>query len=312
MQNYQKISGAEIAAVVRSATNFVVAANFDDDMRFKDENLVIDMDSFKKALGENKPAFGIEEKALNQSLTGGFHVFGPEVQKVVDHLDSFLDQIKNPHTNTRLLALCLTGDVATGKTALACHCALRAKFPFVKLISASDLVQYGEHMKCEKINKVFEDAYKSEYSVIIIDDIERLLGFSPVGLRFSTRMLEILQTRCRTAPLPPEKHRRLAVICTATPRVLRDLEIGDTFDRVLEVPLVSQPEEVKYVLKAMDCAISDESELEQISQCFMTDPIGIKKLQNIIYNAKQREPLTYEGFCESMSLFGLEPSFMTN
>jgi hypothetical protein len=45
-------SGAEIAAVVRSATNFVVAANFDDDMRFKDENLVIDMDSFKKALGE--------------------------------------------------------------------------------------------------------------------------------------------------------------------------------------------------------------------------------------------------------------------
>ena len=65
----------------------------------------------------------------------------------------------------------------------------------------------------------------------------------------------------------------------------------------------------------MDCAIADESELEQISQCFMTDPIGIKKLQNIIYNAKQREPLTYQGFCDSMSLFGLEPSLdfnMTN
>ena len=31
--------------------------------------------------------------------------------------------------------------------------------------------------------QVFEDAYKSTYSVIVVDELERLLDFVPIGMR---------------------------------------------------------------------------------------------------------------------------------
>ena len=35
---------------------------------------------------------------------------------------------------------------------------------------------FSESAKCQAIKKVFDDAYKSELSCIVIDDTERLLG----------------------------------------------------------------------------------------------------------------------------------------
>ena len=38
------------------------------------------------------------------------------------------------------------------------------------------MIGFSEGAKCQAVKKVFEDAYKSELSCIVIDDIERLLG----------------------------------------------------------------------------------------------------------------------------------------
>ncbi|CAD5179459.1 unnamed protein product, partial [Musa acuminata subsp. malaccensis] len=38
--------------------------------------------------------------------------------------------------------------------------------------------------KCAQIVKVFEDANKSQLSIIILDDIERLLEYVVIGPRF--------------------------------------------------------------------------------------------------------------------------------
>ncbi len=38
------------------------------------------------------------------------------------------------------------------------------------------MIGFTEGAKCQAIKKVFDDAYKSELSCIMIDDIERLLG----------------------------------------------------------------------------------------------------------------------------------------
>ena len=38
------------------------------------------------------------------------------------------------------------------------------------------MVGYHETAKCQAIKKIFDDAYKSAHSCIILDDIERLLG----------------------------------------------------------------------------------------------------------------------------------------
>ncbi len=79
---------------------------------------------------------------------------------------------------TPLVSLLLHGDPGCGKTALAAHIAKTSDFPFVKVLSPENMIGFNEGAKCSAIKKVFEDAYKSELSCVVIDDIERLLGES--------------------------------------------------------------------------------------------------------------------------------------
>ena len=92
------------------------------------------------------------------------------------------------------------------------------------------------------IVETFEDAYKSEYSIIILDDIERLLGYTPVGSRFSTRVMETLQVLCRK---DPPLGRSICIIATSTKEVIQDLYLEEIFDVVKKVPLVKEPGQIK-------------------------------------------------------------------
>ena len=72
----------------------------------------------------------------------------------------------------------LEGPPNSGKTALAAKIALSSGFPFVKLCSPAQMIGYSESSKCQYIKKIFDDAYKSVESCILVDDIEGLLGES--------------------------------------------------------------------------------------------------------------------------------------
>ena len=87
----------------------------------------------------------------------------------------FIDQVKNSQ-RTPLVSVLLHGPPGSGKTALAATIAMSSEFPFIKLVSPESMVGYTEQAKMNQINKIFNDAYKSPFSVIVIDSIERLLG----------------------------------------------------------------------------------------------------------------------------------------
>ena len=50
--------------------------------------------------------------------------------------------------------------MGSGTTALAATIAIESGFPFVKFISSDNMVGFSEAAKCQKIAKVFDDAYK--------------------------------------------------------------------------------------------------------------------------------------------------------
>lgn len=79
--------------------------------------------------------------------------------------------------------------MGSGKTALAAKIAIDSGFPFVKMISPENFVGDTDLTKVHKIAKIFEDAYKSPLSLIVLDDIERLLEFVHIGPRFSNAVL---------------------------------------------------------------------------------------------------------------------------
>ena len=54
-------------------------------------------------------------------------------------------------------------------------------FPFVKFVSSEDIVGANYQFKLQYIVKAFEDAYKSTQSIVILDDIERLVEYVEIG-----------------------------------------------------------------------------------------------------------------------------------
>jgi vesicle-fusing ATPase len=83
----------------------------------------------------------------------------------------------------------LEGEDGSGKTSLAAWAAKDCEFPYVKIISPENYVGHTENMKINSIVKIFEDAYRSDLSCIILDNIERLIEYVDMGPRFSNSIL---------------------------------------------------------------------------------------------------------------------------
>ncbi len=112
----------------------------------------------------------------------------------------------------------LEGETGSGKSALAAKIALDSGFPYVKMISPEQFVGYTEFAKVQAIHKVFSDAYKSPLSLIVIDDIERLIEFIHIGPRFSNSILQTLLVLIKKRP--PADKKLLIVGTTSMKRIL--------------------------------------------------------------------------------------------
>ena len=146
------------------------------------------MYDFELALNEIKPAFGVNETDLANSIRGGIIEYGDRFNKVYKNCNEFIQEINNSQS-TPLLSILLEGSHGCGKSALAAKLALNSQFPFVKIISPESFVGYSELAKISSIVKIFDDAYKSPLSLIVLDDIERLIEFIHIGPRFSNPIL---------------------------------------------------------------------------------------------------------------------------
>jgi vesicle-fusing ATPase len=99
------------------------------------------MADFEMALNEVKPAFGVDDKTLDNCIREGIYDFGEEFQKVHSTCNDFIKQIQN--SQTPLLTMLLEGANGCGKTALAAHLALNSGFSFVKMITPENYVGYS-------------------------------------------------------------------------------------------------------------------------------------------------------------------------
>jgi len=301
-------SGAEIEGVVRSASSWSYYSKLDASdikgLNKRMESVKVMMEHFEMGLEEVKPEFGVAEDTLSVKLERGFHSYGGDFDDLINTGEQLLKQVRNPNNHTRRLSLLLEGPIGCGKTGVACKLALDANFPFVKFVSAEDMVAFGDQTKALKINQIFQDAYKSEFSIVILDDVERLLGYTPVGSRFSTRVMETLQVLCRK---DPPLGRSICIIATSTSEVIKDLCLAEIFDVVRDVPLVSQPHQIKSVMKSLDCNV-DATNLELISNSF-TREVGIKNLLMIIESAMDAAGvITHKSFIQAMELYGYMPA----
>jgi vesicle-fusing ATPase len=199
----KNFSGAEIGDLIKSASSFAfnrhvkvgTVAGVSDDI----ENMKVNRSDFMKALDEVKPDFGVSEEELENAMTGGIFHFSPYVDNILKDGRLFVDLVRTSKT-TSLLSVLLHGPPGSGKTALAAAIAKESQFPFIKLVSAENMVGFGEMRKIQYLNKVFQDAHKSPQSIIVVDNIERIIGWVPIGPDFSNAVLQVVMVLMNKQP----------------------------------------------------------------------------------------------------------------
>lgn len=88
------------------------------------------------------------------------------------------------------------------------------------------------------MTKIFNEAYKSTKSLIILDNIEELIEYVPTGPDYNNRFMQALIVLVKRIPTNPECH--LLVIATSSNyRALELLDIDKYFAVKLKVPLLT-------------------------------------------------------------------------
>uniref|UniRef100_A0A8C7DW54 Vesicle-fusing ATPase n=1 Tax=Oncorhynchus kisutch TaxID=8019 RepID=A0A8C7DW54_ONCKI len=245
-------SGAELEGLVRAAQSTAMnrhikaSATVEVDLE-KAVNLQVHRDDFLASLDNDiKPAFGTNSEDYASYIMNGIIKWGDPVTAVLDDGELLVQQTKNSD-RTPLVSVLLEGPPNSGKTALAAKIAEESQFPFIKICSPDKMIGHSEIAKCQAIKKIFEDAYKSQLSCVVVDDIERLLDYVPIGPRFSNLVLQALLVLLKK---PPPKGRKLLIIGTTSRKdVLQEMEMLDAFSTTIHIPNISRGEQLVEALE---------------------------------------------------------------
>lgn len=204
---------------------------------------------------------------------------------------------------TPLLSVLLSGPAGCGKTALAAHLAQSSEYPFVRRVSAENLVGRSEFARVEAITKVFQDAYKSPLSLIVLDDLERLMDYVRIGPRFSNIVLQTIFSVLKKQP--PRAGRRLLILATTSdPGFFEDAELFQAFNVKIAVPLLREKAHFKAVLE--DLPGFTAALVEEVSSApGLARGIGIRTLLLVAEMAVQRQnPIQRDTFLECLDQVG--------
>ena len=237
---------------------------------------------FERAMLDVEPKFGAKSTEFKALYRNGFVPYGDSFDHLMHTLERLVEQVRTS-VKTPLMSVLLQGSSAVGKTAIAAKLAVDSGFPFVRMISADEMIGYTESSKCQMIHRVFMDSYKSPLSIIFIDDIERIIDYVPIGPRFSNTVLQTLLVLLKK--IPPDEGRRLLIVgTTSVPHLLEDLGLVQAFGIAQSIPLLDEPSQVVEVLRVA-AHMNDRDAMAVASN--IHKPIGIKQLLMVAEMAKQ-------------------------
>lgn len=289
----KNFSGAELEGLVRAAQSSAMnrhikaSATVEVDLE-KAEKLQVHRHDFLASLvNDIKPAFGTNQEDYASYIMNGIIKWGEAVSQVMEDGELLVQQTMNSD-RTPLVSVLLEGPPNSGKTALAAKISEDSQFPFIKICSPDNMIGHSEIAKCQAIKKIFDDAYKSQLSCIVVDDIERLLDYVPIGPRFSNLVLQALLVLLKKTP---PKGRKLLIIGTTSRKdVLQEMEMLDAFSTTIHIPNISRGEHLVEALELLGSF--QENERAAIAKAVKGQGlwIGIKKLLMLIEMAVQMNP----------------------
>ncbi|GMY37369.1 vesicle-fusing ATPase-like [Fagus crenata] len=277
-------SGAELEGVVKSAVSYALNRQLSLDDLTKpvdEESIKVTMDDFLNALHEIVPAFGASTDDLERCRLNGMVDCGDRNKHIYQRAMLLVEQVK-VSKGSPIVTCLLEGLSGSGKTALAATVGIASDFPYVKIVSAETMIGLHESTKCAQIVKVFEDAYKSPLSIIILDDIERLLEYIAIGPRFSNIISQTLLVLLKR--LPPKGKKLMVIGTTSEVGFLDSIGVCNAFSVTYHLPTL-KTDDAKKVLEQLN-VFADE-DINAAAEAL--DDMPIKKLYMLIEMAAQGE-----------------------
>ncbi|KAF9683574.1 hypothetical protein SADUNF_Sadunf04G0027900 [Salix dunnii] len=286
------LSGAELEGVVKSAVSFALNRQLSLDDLTKpvdEESIKVTMDDFLHAFHEIVPAFGASTDDLERCRLNGMVDCGDRHKHIYQRAMLLVEQVKVSKGSPMVTCL-LEGPSGRQFPSLlhlpfsfaSSTVGIDSDFPYVKIISAETMIGLHESTKCAQIVKVFEDAYKSPLSIIILDDIERLLEYVAIGPRFSNIISQTLLVLLKR--LPPKGKKLLVLGTTSEVSFLDSVGICDAFSVTYHLPTL-KAEDAKKVLEQLN--VFAEDDVSAAAEAL--DDMTIKKLYMLIEMAAQGE-----------------------
>lgn len=216
---------------------------------------------------------------IESYFANGVHSYGPAFENIQLTLRRMVQQVRES-TRTPLLSVILEGAVASGKTAIAAQLAAESNFPFVRMVTPDSMIGMDDSQRCNQLMKIFSDSYRSPLSIIVLDDIERIIEYTPVGHRLMNSVLQTLLILLRKVPTAPS--RLLVVATTSISHLLEDLQLTAAFNVTLHVSLLQTPQEYFSIMKQYTSHVQiPDAKLTAIARVIQK-PIAVKQLLMVL------------------------------
>jgi vesicle-fusing ATPase len=282
IENY---TGAECEAFVSYASKYVLARNIDGtnvSAASQDPtDYILGWADFMKAIDNHDviPAFGNKpDDDLKKYFRHDIIHYGASFDACYGVVSRLLNQVKNS-ANTKISSVLLEGHAYTGKTAIAADLAFNSGFPYIRMVTPDMFIGLSSMDICNKLHTLFTDSYKSKLSIIILDDIERIIGYTAVGPRFDVNVLQTLMVMIRKPPTDPECS-LFVMATTSISHELEDLGLVNAFSVSQHISQLQQSDEICMVLEKISASGGHAITKEEIADIgsAITSPIGIKQL----------------------------------
>jgi len=295
----RNFSGSEIEGLVRAASAAAMSRkvnlqNIGNCEGFED--LRVSRSDFEKALCECEPLFGKDICSFQNCIEHGIIEYSHDFGDILRKCTKLIAQAKNSE-NALLLSALLAGPPGSGKTAFTAHLARLADFPFSRRVAVEDFAGKSEQDKLDKIARIIDDGQKSPLSLVVIDDLERLMDFSSIGPRFSNSILQLLFSALKRRPSKPG-HRMLIFGTTSELDFIRRNKLHRAFNANLTLPMLTEPSHFQAVFNKVPGmqAITAEEVCAGLAGC----KIGIRTVFDVFEMAKQRHDEVEEVRAEHM------------
>lgn len=197
-------TGAELQGLVNSARSFAMTKESKISDISQMDSICVEKEDFDRAFGEIFPAFGAVCEDLDKHMRHGFlEIEGLNPNIVVEYTNSLPSNIHEK--------ILIRGEHGCGCSAWAANLVKKANFDFIKFITPYKYLELSEGETLRNLGQIVRDSFKSRTSLIVIDDIERLIRMTTLGgISFSQYLLSGILALLGEAP--PTGHKLVVAI----------------------------------------------------------------------------------------------------